>query len=222
MIDPDHRDLLLLYGVLTSGALAGVGIIWESREETGEPFKTIAKTCIKVGVITELAFTLLLFISEEATSRAQNNKIIELDERIIIADRHALDRSLDSNNTLELSRVANKFSGTTVAFFTFKDDVEALKFAISLADAFKDAKWIVDPNIRAVDPTVTHIIVTGVMIVGPGDDKSDEITGIIGPTLNRLGFCAGAIPRGSARPVVSSSEIEVLVGTKNRTDPKCE
>jgi hypothetical protein len=81
VIDPSHRallSLLLLYGVLTSGALSGAGIIWENRDETGEVFKSVAKKCIQVGVILELAFTLVLFISEESDNRALNRETASL------------------------------------------------------------------------------------------------------------------------------------------------
>jgi hypothetical protein len=128
----DWPHLLLLGGATLGGALVGMGILKDSAKWTWGAIFVLA------GVIIEPIFTLWLFVYDENISRAQQSKIVALEEHL---EPRALTDQQAAMVIGRVSTVSPKSLGHISYVFVASSD-EEISLAIDLADnVFSKMGW---------------------------------------------------------------------------------
>jgi hypothetical protein len=121
----------LLFGDLLATVAVGIGVILEVPENPTFRQK-LAIALVAGGVVVETICSLALFLSAEAVSQRQRDKIISLETRLA-------PRWLTSQQQAALEMRFARFEGKTVLVGSFELDGESISFGQSIVQSLRRA-----------------------------------------------------------------------------------
>jgi hypothetical protein len=155
----------IVHGVLLAGDLGGaiavaLGIWFEKAAATTRRHRW-STGFVLGGVLVESVCALILFLYDESISRAQQDKIIALEQRLLA-------RSLSQTEQHDVSNAVNAFAGQQFRIALYTDDQESIDIALKIESALVSAGWSeTQPPEKSAIVGVTAGVVVSVAAAAP-------------------------------------------------------
>lgn len=201
--NPFWPHLILITVSVVAGLAVAIGIVLEQPRFT-ERTHRIATLLVLVGVGIESLCTVLLFVTDERISGAQQAKIIALETLLA-------PRNLSPTEQFHLRVAVGQFAGQTYAITTYWDMREPLHLANQIYQTLNAVAW------SYIKPTSATVLLGGtegvqVWTHPKASSQTKAAAAALIKALEDDGITAEAKEQNERNPV--TNQIDINVGTK--------
>jgi len=206
-LPPFWVHFCLIGGDVAATVAVGVGIIWESPQQSQRRHE-IAHKFVIWGIVAETLCSVCLFAFDESISHAQEAKIIALEEQIT-------PRRISYADCLAISDSVKSVSGHVVVA-SYVADLEGGNLAWQITDCLNASKSIVaEKEIGSILPTGGFGV--GVFVTGPNNKLASTISDALAQKGKVLVGAGNGFLKGNMRmgpEDASPADATVLIAIK--------